>query len=35
MNGTSRGPNELTEKVEGNRMIENLKIADGITINIV
>ena len=35
MNGTSRGRNELTEKVEGNRMIENLKIADGITVNIV
>jgi hypothetical protein len=35
MNGTSRGRNELTEKVDGNRMIENLKIADGITVNIV
>src|SRR5450432_760645 len=35
MNGTSRGRNELTEKVDGNRMIENLKIADGVTINIV
>jgi len=35
MNGTSRGRNELTEKIDGNRMIENLKIADGININIV
>ena len=35
MNGSSRGRNELTEKVDGNRMIENLKIADGVTINIV
>lgn len=35
MNGTSRGRNELTEKVDGNRMIENLKIADRITITIV
>jgi len=35
MNGSSRGRNELTEKVEGNRMIENLKIADGVTITIV
>jgi hypothetical protein len=35
MNGTSRGRNELTEKVDGNRMIENLKIADGISVNIV
>jgi len=35
MNGTSRGRNELTEKVDGNRMIESLKIADGITVNIV
>jgi Lipocalin-like domain len=35
MNGTSRGRNELTEKVEGNRMTENLKIADGVTITIV
>jgi hypothetical protein len=35
MNGTSRGRNELTEKVDGNRMKENLKIADGISINIV
>ena len=34
MNGTSRGRNELTEKVDGNRMMENLKIADGITVNI-
>jgi len=35
MNGSSRGRNELTEKVDGNRMIETLKIADGVTINIV
>jgi hypothetical protein len=35
MNGTSRGRNELTEKIDGNRMIENLKIADGVSINIV
>ena len=35
MNGSSRGRHELTEKVEGNRMTEILKIADGITINIV
>ena len=35
MNGSSRGRSELTEKVEGNRMTENLKIADGITITIV
>jgi Lipocalin-like domain len=35
MNGTNRGRNEITEKVDGNRMMENLKIADGITINIV
>ena len=35
MNGSSRGRNELTEKVEGNRMTEKLKIADGVTITIV
>jgi len=35
MNGSSRGPSELSEKVEGNRMTENLKIADGIAITIV
>jgi len=35
MNGSSRGRNELTEKVEGNRMTENLRIADGVTIIIV
>jgi hypothetical protein len=35
MNGTSRGRNELTEKVDGNRMMENLKIADGINLNVV
>ena len=35
MNGSSRGRNELTEKVDVNRMIENLKIADGIIANIV
>ncbi|GGA97730.1 lipocalin-like domain-containing protein [Puia dinghuensis] len=35
MNGTSRGRNEITEKVEGNKMVENLRIADGISINIV
>jgi hypothetical protein len=35
MNGTDRGRSELTEKVEGNRMTEHLKIADGVTIVIV
>jgi hypothetical protein len=35
MNGTSRGRNELTEKVDGSRMMENLKIADGVSMNIV
>jgi len=35
MNGTSRGRNELTEKIEDNRMMENLKIADGISVNLV
>jgi hypothetical protein len=35
MNGTSRGRNDITEKVDGNRMMENLKIADGISVNIV
>ena len=35
MNGTSRGRNEITEKVDGNRMRETLKIADGVSINIV
>jgi Lipocalin-like domain len=35
MNGSSRGRNELTEKVEGNRMSENLKIADGLSVNLV
>jgi len=34
MNGSSRGRSELTEKVEGDRMTESLKIADGISINI-
>jgi hypothetical protein len=35
MNGTNRGRNEITEKVDGNRMLENLKIADGINLNVV
>jgi Lipocalin-like domain len=35
MNGSSRSRNELTEKVDGNRMIENLKIADGVTVIII
>jgi len=35
MNGTSRGRNELSEKVAANKMSETLKIADGITVNIV
>lgn len=35
MNGSSRGRSELTEKVEGDRMLENLRIADGISVNIV
>jgi hypothetical protein len=35
LNGTKKGPDELTEKVEGNRLLENLKIADGVTMKIV
>jgi Lipocalin-like domain len=35
MNGTVRDRNEISEKVDGNRMIENLKIGDGINMNIV
>jgi hypothetical protein len=35
MNGSTRGRSELTEKVEGNKMMENLKIADGVSLNIV
>jgi len=35
MNGTVRGRNEISEKVDDNRMIENLKIGDGINMNIV
>ena len=35
MNGTSRGRNELTEKVDGSRMMETLKIAAGISLNVV
>jgi hypothetical protein len=35
MNGSSRGRDELTEKIEGDKLMENLKIADGISINIV
>ncbi len=35
MNGTSRGRNELTEKIDGNRITEILKIADGVAMNIV
>jgi hypothetical protein len=35
MNGTSRGRSEITEKVDGNRMMENLKIGDGINLNVV
>lgn len=35
MNGSSRGRNELTEKVEGDKMSEKLKIADGIAVNLV
>jgi Lipocalin-like domain len=35
MNGTSRGRSEITEKVEGNRMMENLKVADGINLYVV
>lgn len=35
MNGTSRGRNEITEKVDGNKMMENLKIADGISVHII
>lgn len=35
MNGTSRGRNELTEKVDGNRIMESLKIADGVSLNVV
>ena len=35
MNGSSRGRNELTEKVEGDKMMESLKIADGVAVNLV
>jgi hypothetical protein len=35
MNGTIRGRNEITEKVDGNRMMETLKIADGINLNVI
>jgi len=35
LNGIKRGPNELTEKVDGNSMLESLKIADGISVNLV
>jgi hypothetical protein len=35
MNGISRSPGEVSEKVEGNKMTEKLKIADGISVNIV
>ena len=35
MNGIIRGRNEVTEKVDGNRMIENMKIADGVTVTII
>jgi hypothetical protein len=35
MNGSSRGRNELTEKVEGDRMSEKLRIADGVAVNLV
>jgi hypothetical protein len=35
MNGTSRGGNELTEKVDGDRILESLKIADGVNLNVV
>ena len=35
MNGSSRGPNELTEKVEGDKMTEHLRIADGIKVVLV
>jgi len=34
MNGTRRARNEITEKVDGNKMIENLKIADEVNMNI-
>jgi len=35
MNGSSRGRKELTEKVEGNKMTEHLRIADGVTVILV
>jgi hypothetical protein len=35
MNGSSRGRSELVEKVDGDKMIEDLKIADGVSIHIV
>jgi hypothetical protein len=35
MNGTSNGRGALTEKVDGNRMMESLKIADGIYLNVI
>lgn len=34
-NGNTRGQNILTEKVDGNKLMENMKIADGVTISIV
>jgi Lipocalin-like domain len=35
MNGISRGRNEVTEKVDGNRLIEIQKIADGVIVTII
>jgi Lipocalin-like domain len=35
MNGSSRGPKELTEHIEGNTMSEELKIADGVSVKLV
>ena len=34
MIGSSRGRNELTEKVYGNKMFESLKIANGVSVNL-
>jgi hypothetical protein len=35
LNNTGKGRDELSEKIEGNRMIETVKIAEGITEHII
>ncbi len=35
LNGTKKGPDELKEKLEGGKLMENLKIADGVVMKIV